>query len=403
VLAVSCGLLAGVVMTCARRVVSPSERPARIFVTDARLDRMPLYAAAVKAQQSVSPTIWLAIGDAFADRRLKNLTDGDAQVSLLNRAGIDAIVLTPAWLGFGLPRLAEIVSKGRYYALSANLVDASGQTIGYPFMVRRSGTAVVAITGIVLDSANVLTHLAGIKYAAPGLAAGKAIALMRQRADLVGVMVEPRSTGPAWGADFAVDLNSSAGYAMTPSVDSSRINCYDVSADANRLTATTVDLVQLGPDTSVARLLDSFRAAAGSLAARPLPAARTPRTRARLTDELVRGLLAAKLADGFLCDSLFVADSSEPTSVGDLIDILRDPGRLALLPVSRVDLGRLPPELVLRPGLSRAKLSQGQTYRVATTVDYLQRHPDLAEPGFDLSARPLWTICLQILESGSVR
>jgi hypothetical protein len=407
-----------------RQAVGPSGRPVRIFVTDARLDRLSLYAAAVRSRQLVSPTIWLVTGDPFADTQLKSLTDGDAQVSLLSRAGVDAVVLTPAWLAFGLPRLDEMVSKGRFYALSASLLDASGQTIGYPFMVRKSGSAILGVTGLALDSANILTHLAGVRYSAPGRAAGKAITLMRQRADLVGVMVEPRSPDPGWHADFTVNSSASGGFAMAPSDDPGRINCYDVSADAGRLIAKTVDLGQLKPDSSTARLLDSVRMAADSQAARSIPLPRGPleqrrrllringdrddvaavRTDAgRLASTLIQGILAAKLADGFLCDSLFVADYAEPKDVGTLVGLLRDPGRLATIAVQGSALAGWPGELVLRPGLTRAGLSRGLTYRIATTVDYIQRHPELASAGFELASRPFWTMCLDILESGRVK
>jgi hypothetical protein len=383
--------------------VTAAERPVRIFVTDARLDRFPVYAAAVRARQAVSPTIWLVTGDPFADNSLTTLSDGAAQLALLNRAGVEAIVLTPEWLSFGLPRLSEMVSKSRYYSLSASLVDEAGQTIGHPFMVKKSGSAVLAVAGLAMDSANVLTRLAGVRYAAPGLAAGKAIALMRQRADLVGVMVEPNSTGPAWGADFAVNMSGTGEYTMIPSPDTGRINCYDVSADGSRLTAKTADLGQLKPGSSVARLLDSLRMQADSQGARSISLTRGPWDAGRLNSVLVQGIVAARLADGFLCDSLFVADFKEPANVGDLILLLRDPGRPAILTVQGDALVGWPGALALRPGLTRAKLSSALTYRVATTVDYLQRHPQLANAGFELASRPFWTMCLDILESGRVK
>jgi hypothetical protein len=372
-------------------------------VTDARIDRLPLYAAAVKARQAVSPTIWFVTGDPFSDKSLAALTDGAAQVSVLSRSGVDAVVLTPEWLSFGLPRLNEMMSKGRYYSLSASLLDAAGQTIGHPFMVRKSGAAILAVTGLALDSANALTHLAGVRYAAPGRAAGKATTLMRQRADLVGVMVEPGSAGSSWGADFTVNVRTSGEFAMNPSNDTNRVNCYDVSADASRLTAKTADLDALAPESAVARLLDSVRIAAEPVAAGSIPLPRASWDAGRLSSTLIQGVLAAKLADGFLCDSLFNTDFREPGDVGTLVTILRDPGRLAILAVQGDVLADWPEELVLRPGLSRAKLSRGLTYRVATTVDYLQRHPGMALPGLELSARPFWTICLDVLESRGIK
>ena len=402
-LVAGCVLLAAGSLRCVRQAVSPTARPVRIFVTDARIDRLPLYAAAVKAHQKVGPTIWFVTGSPFEDSHLAALTDGAAQASMLSRAGVDAVVLTPEWLSFGLPRLNEMIAMARFYSLSASLLDAGGQTVGHPFMVKRSGAAVLSATGLAIDSSNVLTHLAGIRYAAPGFAAARTLTLMRQRADLVGVMVEPRSTGSAWGADFTVNVNASGKFVMTPADDTGRVNCYDVSADAGRLTARSMDLERMKPDSGTAQLLDSIRTAVDSMAARSIPLPRGLWTPERLSNTLVQGVMTAKLADGFLCDSLFVADFKEPKDVGTLIALLRDPGRLAILKVQGDVLSAWPKELALRHGLSRSKLSRGLTYRVATTVDYLQRYPGMALPGFELSSRPFWTICLDILESGQVK
>jgi hypothetical protein len=389
-------------LRCVRQAINPSARPVRIFVTDARLDRFPAYAAEVRAHQAISPTIWLVTGDLFADKSLAALTDGEAQLMLLNRAGVDAVVLTPDWLSFGLPRLGQMVSRG-FYALSASLLDSTGSTIGHPFMVRKSGSAFLAFTGLALDSSNVLTRMAGIRYAVPDFAARKALALMRQRADFVGVMVEPRASDGAWGADFTVNSGAPGRFAMAATDGPSQINCYDVAVDAGRLSARTLDLDPLRTDSTVARVLDSIRSAAASVAGQSLPLPRGSLTPERLSGMLVKGLLAAKLADGFLCDSLFTTDFKEPKDVGTLVSLLRDPGRPAILAVTGDVLSGWPKELVLRAGLSRAALSRALTYRIATTVDYLQRNPRLAAAGFELSPRPLWTSCRDVLESGRVK
>jgi hypothetical protein len=415
-------------LQCVRQVVSPSARPVRVFVTDASLDRFPAYAAEVRARQAISPTIWLVTGDLFADRSLAAQTDGAAQLAVLNRAGVDAVVLTPGWLSFGLPRLGQMVSQARFYTLSASLLNATGSTIGHPFMVRKSGAAMLALTGLALDSSNVLTRMAGVRYAAPGFAASKALALMRQRADFAGVMVEPngmgsrvpgfRGSGPrtpepqtprtlsAWDADFTVNSGAPGRFAMVPSDNPGQVNCYDVAADAGRLTERAYSLDTLKLDSTVVRVLDSIRMAFDSVASSPLPVSPSqgnPWTPERLSGVLVNGLLATKLADGFLCDSLFIPEFKEPKDVGALVSLLRDPGRLAILAVTGDVLSGWPEGLVLRSGLSRSTLSRGLTYRIATTVDYLQRNPRLAAAGFELSPRPLWTICRDVLESGPVK
>jgi len=399
----SCFLLVAGALRCARQAVSPSARPVRVFVTDASLERFPAYAAEVKARQAISPTIWLVTGALFTDRSLAVMSDGAAQVTLLSRAGVDAVVMSTDWLAFGPPRLEQIVSNARFYALSANLLDSTGSTLGHPFMVRGSGSAVLALTGLAFDSADILTCMAGIRYAAPEFAARKTVALMRQRADFVGVMVEPRASGASWDADFAVNSDGPGQFSMLASGGSSQVNCYDVAINAGQVSARTSNLGRLGVDSTVALVLDSVKEAVDSIASKPLPLPRGTRTPEALSRVLVDGLLAAKLADGFLCDSLFVADFKEPKDVGTLVGLLRDPNRLAVLSVAGDVLAGWPEGLMLGPSLSRSRLSRAKMYRIATTVEYLRRHPALAAAGFNLTARPFWTICRDVLESGQAK
>jgi hypothetical protein len=119
--------------------------------------------------------------------------------------------------------------------------------------------------------------------------------------------------------DFTVNTSTSNGFEVNPSDDTARINCYDVKPDAGRLTGTTVGIVQIKPDSSVARVLDSVRAQTDSLAACIIPPPTVPWDPERLAGALIQGVLAAKLADGFLCDSLFVSDFRAPDDVGALV------------------------------------------------------------------------------------
>lgn len=384
---------------CARPSMRPSARRIRVFVTDADLARLPTYAAAVKSQERTGPTLWLIAGEPHLDRLLTALSDGAAAMELLNRAGVDAVVLTPSWLAWGLPRLSQMVAQARFYLLSASLEDAAGGTLGHPFLVKKQGLAILALTGVALDSTNVLLRLWGVRYTSPEYSARKTLALMRQRADLVGVMAEPRASGGPWGADFAVNLDLPGHPAPSPSPE--RLNWYDVSVDAGRITRGSLELTRISPDPAVAQALDSVQRAVEESANQELP--RAPWTPIRLREVLVKGLLSSRIADGFLCDSLFVSNSAVLTNLGSLVNLLRDPGRLALLSVTGDALVAWPPELELGPGLSRSALSSGLTYRLATTVEYLRRHPELAASGFELSARPLWTMGREILESGQVK
>jgi len=387
-------------------VLRPARTDVCVIVTEARLDRLATYAALARTRRAAGPTLWFVTGRLFDDSRLAALTDGSAQVALLNKAAVDAVCLTPDWLRFGLPRLGRLVSDARFYVLSSNLLDSAGRSLGQSMFVRRIGWNGVAATGAALDSSDIALRADGVRYVSPAFACNKVSALMRQRADFVGVIIEPNASAEGLGVDFGVNSQMFNGFAMPPSEDPGRVFYYGLKfqgTGVNPRSLTVDDLVGIDADSGVVLTLDSLRLVADSLAARAIPSPRVPRTRGRLNDELVRGVLAEKLSDGFLCDSLFVSDFKEPKNVGALVDLLRDPGRLAVLLVPGEVLRSWPTELVLRPGLSRSALSRVKSYRIATTVDYLQRNPRLADLGFELSDRSLWTICLDILESGQAK
>jgi hypothetical protein len=380
-----------------------------VVVTGSRMDRLPASAAVVKAQRATGPLIWCLTDPLFADRRLSVLTDGEAQVELLNRAGVDAVALSPEWLSFGLPRLSQLLQKARFYVLSCNLLDTANQSLAHPFMSRRAGAAVVALTGVSLDSTDITRYLTGVKYSAPDYASRKSSALMRQRADYAGTVVTPCGSVPGWGMDFTVNAATTAGFSMKPSSDSLAIARYQVDfrgRQADRAAAVASGIAGAEPDTSVSLCLDSIMARVDSVAARPLPKPARPWTRERLKRRLADAVLAEGELDGLVLDSLFLPGFSEPRDVGAVLGLLRDARRPALLRLTASQVRVMDAavtELAFRPGLTSSRLAGKKTYRLACTQAWLREHPDWARSGFDLLAKPLWTMAVEILESEQVR
>jgi hypothetical protein len=391
---------------CAGARVKPAGQTLIICASRFARKALPRQAAVVRALRQRGPVVWMVDGSVFQDPWATACADGSDEVRLLGTAGVDAVLLTPDWLSFGLHRQQELVNSARFYVLGANLLDSAGQSLGHPFMVKRTDEADVALTGLWLDSADTRLRLRGVRFVSPDFAAHRASTLMRQRADVIGALVPPADSVSGWGLGFVCGAGSRTGFSLPLGRDFDVRRLDLTLLDGRIVEARQVqeDSAETAPDSAVARMLDSLERGTDSFCqakAADLPKRLAP---AELTRWLVQGFLATGEADGFLYDSLPVRYALGPGELKrrTLIDVLSDPRRLALIPLSgnqiKAPIAGKNYSLELRPGLPRA-LPAGRTYRIAATQEFLKRHPELAVSGYDLTVKEFWTIAADVLQS----
>ena len=362
-------------------------------------------ASVVRDVRADEPCLWLVYGNVLADRTWTGLSEGTAQVALLNAAGVDAVILGPEWLELEQKHLRRLIADSRFYVLGANIADSLGETTGYPFMLKKFPGAAIGLCGVWLDSTDVRFRLADIDCITPDFSVRKLLPLMRPAADVVGVGVRPGAEVPRWNADFVVGAQREDMITVNPPTQGLVRVSFTVQDGAIlQYAAAKPDMETVEPDSLARAAIDSIQAAldtAGSVVIAELSHAQPPSV---LTRDAAKEALGSGI-DGFILDSPFTEDSLEqgPVTREMLIARLSSPGRPALMNVSgselRPLLGNAAVSVEWRTGLNRQKLALDRQYRMAMTLDFLSRHPDLAaKHRYELADEPLWRVAARALK-----
>lgn len=247
---------------CAANRNRPPAATLAIYVTQYDTGLLAIEATAVRQRRAIEPALWLVTGDVIGESPADRTGAASRAEALLDAAGVDAVLLTPGWLALGRPSLDRFLTAARFYVLGANLVDSSGRTLGHELMVKKAGSARVGVAGIWLDSAKVRST--GARFVAPEFATRRIEPVLRQRADVVGLLAGPRGTVEGWGVDFVAGAEAGRALTAQPSSTAGRIRRVDARLSGGvltKLTAIEQDISRLMPDSLVLRVLDSIRSA----------------------------------------------------------------------------------------------------------------------------------------------
>lgn len=391
---------------CARRA-RPAGEVVTFCLSRYNLQLLAVQAARVRELRERGSVLWLVEGNPFGDAWSTAATDGAGPVRLLSAAGVDAVLLGPEWLAFGPSRVRQLVDGARCYVLGANLQDSTGQPLGHEFMVRRIARSELGLTGLWPDSTGVRVPR-GVRFVSADFAARRAGALMRRRADMVGVLVPAADTVPGWGLDFVVGGAATAALSIPSVIGADFVRCELQLVDGMPSGAVKAvpDTARPEPDPTVQAFADRLGAELDSLGAIEVARLGQQVSPAALSRTIARAVVSIGAIDGFLYDSGLVRYATGPGLVSrrNLVNMLAAPGRLALVELNGGQVGKLAAEaglvLELRPGLPK-KLAADRVCTIATTAGMLEHRPDLAARGYRLTDRQLWTIAADALQSPS--
>jgi len=383
---------------CTLRSTRPAARPLSVFVSSwTGPDQLPAEAALVKNAKATEPCVWLILGNPFSETAWTELTDGAAQVALLNAAGVDALLLEPSWLAFGPERTAQLISGASFYVLGANLLDSLQDPIGQPFLVKTLAGTNIGFTGVWLDSS--APHLASrsVRYTDPDFAVSRTLPLIRARTSLAGVIAPSAQNVPGWGADIIIGAAGTDVLSVTPpsrglarlslQIESERIVEY-------RLTEPVPGMLIDAPTKAV---LDSVHEAIG-----PLGAAETFRlTRALHPAAAARSLAQHALrngADALLSDEPLLRDSLGPGPVTRrrLVETLTHPGRLYRTSLTGARLKQLLADRTVqiewRTGLRNQRLALNRNYEILSPPHFFSRRLRPLDLAYDCQPEPFWKL-----------
>ena len=247
---------------CAANRNRPPTTTLAIYVTQYDTALLATQASAVRQRRITEPALWLVTGGFLDDSPADRLGAASRAQRLLDAAGVDAVLFTPGWLELGRPVLDRFLAEAHFYVLGANLVDSSGRTLGHELMVKKAGSARVGVAGIWLDSAKVPS--AAARFVAPDFATRRIEPVLRQRADVVGLLVGPKGSVEGWGVDFVAGAEAGRALSALPSSAGGRIRRINARLSGGvltNLTLTEQDISGLVPDSLVLRTMDSIRSA----------------------------------------------------------------------------------------------------------------------------------------------
>lgn len=386
-----------VVVGCAPRVAKPAMvETVSIFVSgDLNLAELSTQTRLVAQTRGERRCLWLVAGEIF-DEKIAALIDGEEIVDLLSVAGVDAVLLTPGWLRFGVERIKQLVDRAQFRVLGYNITDTFDLPVAHPWMIKKLGGIDFAIGGLFSDSTNLFLNLKGLKFTSPSYAGQKLLILLRGKGDLTALI----------GSDF--DRLSGFDLIFNPQAGQTvRYDITFVNGKIQDIKETLISFEGIEPEPKVARLVDSLRWALDSISALPVVETRVKIPPRVLTRAIVEGYLALREVDCFIYDrSGFVRDTIFPgeiTRLG-LIQALTEPGRLVLVNLEGQEMNRLlkgDKRLVLetRTGIRGRRIMARKIYGVAMTREIFMMTPELRTKRFEFSDRQLWEYAAEILQA----
>jgi len=102
-----------------------------------------------------NPGLFIINGKIFSEDPISTLYRGEAEITILNSAGIDAIVLTPDFLRFGFKRAQELINQGDFFFLGANLYQTDKlRALAHEYFIKDLAKTKISILGILSENAD---------------------------------------------------------------------------------------------------------------------------------------------------------------------------------------------------------------------------------------------------------
>lgn len=387
---------------CARRAVKPSFEKLTVFISgDIGTDDLAKMANLVALRRTEEPVLWVAAGRLLLDKQVRALTQGEAEISVLNAAGVDAFVFTPECLRFGLIMTKWLIDRAKFRVLCCNLDDTFGLPVAHPWVVKKMARTGFGITAVLPDSSLLPFRLNEVRFVSALYAASRVRTLLSTKADFNILVL------PAGGS-----LNVT-GYDLVLTTAKDKISCYQltlVDGGLSDVVKTEVSLQGIEPLSEVKSVVDSIVQSIKAVADEAVVDTRVRIMPRVLTKAVIEGVLNLRLFDAFVYDSTsFVVETILPGIItkGQLINAFSDPGRLVIFRLEGEKIRQLQSQpgvkIAVRKDLPLARLMARKVYQVGTTANFLKAQPEIAVNRFELTERQLWQYAVDILQAQGKR
>jgi len=331
--------------------VSPIAKTITIFYTgDLNLNNIARIATIVKQERAKNPNLFIINGKIFSDEPITILNRGEAEISILNSAGIDGIVLTPDFLRFGTKRAKELIDKVEFFFLAANLYQPNqSRHFGQGYLIKAMAKTRVSLIGILLDSTDFYLKLAGIERRDPVYTTKLFVPMQRMReSDLVGLVVNQADSITFNDLDFVIGARAAKSISAPPCNKAEILRRLDLFLSSNNQiidynTSVVTITDSIIEDSLVKATIKSYQEKTDSMLNSKITEIEKDLDVKSLTDIVNKVILKETNADGIIYPPSPVAKPIAKGTVTwqDLFEALNLKGNLSIIGLNGKDLSEL--------------------------------------------------------------
>uniref|UniRef100_A0A7C6EDC6 5'-Nucleotidase C-terminal domain-containing protein n=1 Tax=candidate division WOR-3 bacterium TaxID=2052148 RepID=A0A7C6EDC6_UNCW3 len=389
--------------------VTPIAKTITIFYTNGLdLNNIARIAKFVKQEKGKNPCLFIIKGKIFGTEPITTLLRGEAEIAILNRAGVDAVILSADFLRFGTKRAKELQNQGDFFFLGANLfsVDQS-KPLAQEYLIKNLAKTKISLIGVLLDTTSFYLKLSGIERKDPVPIIKRLVPMLRLRSDLVGLGITNANSIPVKDVDFVIGLTDSQ--LTKPNAPESEteptVHRFDLLLSDNNMIIDGHDSKIFLADTviedsSVKATIERYQTLTDSILDLRIINLRKDLTIENLLNTISSAVLVETKADGFIFSNQLVKNPIPKGrfSYRNLFSVLTKSENLPIIFLKGREIQALKDkelEVRLSPKWKNSKLVLEKDYQIVTATDLSEI--DLSDRVINLTDSSLVSIVFNYL------
>ncbi len=360
--------------------IAPIKKTITIFYTgDLKLKNIARIAKFVRQEKSKNPCLFIVNGKIFSDEPITTLYRGEVEIAILNSAGIDAIVLTPDFLRFGIQRARELINKGDFFFLGANLSQTNqSKPFAHEYLIKDLANTKVSLLGLLYDSINPYLNLSGIERKDPIHTVKRLVPLLRMRSDLVGLITTATETLALKDIDFTIGANNLKGISVSACQEDEILCRFDIFlGDNNRIVDfknSVINIADSISDELVLTTIKKYQSMTDSMLNSKIVELKKELNIKDLTDKITQAILTETKADAVIMPNPLIRQAIPKGTITyqTLFDNLNFTQNLFIITLNGKEIKDLETSklnLVLSTKLK--KIQPANNYKVVMTSEFL--------------------------------
>ena len=391
--------------------IAPIKQTITIFYAgDLKLNNIARIAKFVKQEKSKNPCLFIVNSKIFSDEPITTLYRGEVEIAILSSAGIDAIVLTPDFLRFGIKRAQELINKGDFFFLGANLSQAKqSKAFAHEYLIKDLAKTKLSLLGLLFDSLNTYLTLSGIVRKDPIHKTKRLVPLLRMRSDLVGLVTTTAETLGLNDIDFVIGANNLKGISV-PVCKKDEILCrLDLFlGDNNRIVDyqnSVINITDSISDEIVTTIIKKYQSRTDSILNSKIIELKREMNIKDLTDVITQAILAETKADAVVISNPFVRQAIPKGNLTyqTLFNNLNFTQNLFIITLSGKEIENLKTSklsMFLSTKLKKLKIQPSNNYKVVITPEFFATNHDWQNKTISLTNETLIAMLSNYLMKG---